>query len=96
MRSFPCLIVEAKPPEVAAEVGYHEGQMYAAYLKQNYPTGINPGHFVLATNRIDFLAGYLPELQRILPRPTYRPLQTFVTYRLTVVPLVIHFTHTTT
>jgi hypothetical protein len=56
--SFPCLIVEAKPPEVPCEVGYHEAQMYAAYLNQNYPTGTNPAHFVFATNGIDFLGGY--------------------------------------
>ena len=57
-RSFPCLIVEAKAPEVAAEVGYHEGQMYAAFLNRNYPTGINPSHFVLATNGKQFMFGY--------------------------------------
>ena len=57
-RSFPCLIVEAKPPDVPTEVGYLEAQMYAAYLNRNYPTGINPAHFVLATNGIAFQAGF--------------------------------------
>ncbi|WP_158789999.1 P-loop NTPase fold protein [Granulicella sp. L60] len=57
IRSFPVLIVEAKPPDVPVEVGYHEAQMYAAYLNQNYPTGINPAHFVFATNGVDFMAG---------------------------------------
>lgn len=57
-RSFPCLIVEAKPPEVPAEVAYHEAQMYAAYLNQNYPTNINPARFILAVNGTDFQAGY--------------------------------------
>jgi len=57
-RSFPCLIVEAKSPEVAVEVGYREAALYAAYLNQNYPTGINPANFLLATNGIDFLFGY--------------------------------------
>jgi hypothetical protein len=56
--SFPCLIVEAKPPDVPAEVGYHEAQMYAGYLNRNYPTGINPAHFVFATNGITFQAGF--------------------------------------
>jgi hypothetical protein len=56
--SFPCLIVEAKTPEVAVEVGYHEAQLYAAYLNQNYPTGINPAHFILATNDKQFMFGY--------------------------------------
>jgi len=58
MRSFPVLIVEAKPPDVPAEVGYHEAQMYAAYLNQNYPTGINPAHFIFATNGLEFMVGY--------------------------------------
>jgi hypothetical protein len=58
IRSFPVLIVEAKPPDVPVEVGYHEAQIYAAYLNQNYPTGINPAHFVFATNGVDFMAGY--------------------------------------
>ena len=57
-RSFPCLIVEAKPPEVPVEVAYHEAQMYAAYLNQNYPTNINPARFILAVNGTDFQAGY--------------------------------------
>ena len=57
-RSFPCLIVEAKSPDVAVEVGYHEAQLYASFLNQNYPTGINPAHFVLATNGNEFAFGY--------------------------------------
>lgn len=57
-RSFPCLIVEAKAPEVAVEAAYHEAQLYASYLNQNYPTGINPAHFILGTNGIDFHAGF--------------------------------------
>jgi hypothetical protein len=61
-KSFPCLIVEAKPPEIPVEVGYHEAQMYAAYLNRNYPTGINPAHFVLATNGINFQAGFWDSL----------------------------------
>jgi hypothetical protein len=57
-RSFPCLVIEAKPPDVPVEVGYHEAQMYAAYLNCNYPTGINPAHYVFTTNGIDFQAGF--------------------------------------
>jgi hypothetical protein len=57
-RSFPCLLVEAKSPEVSVEVGYHEAALYAAYLNQNYPTGINPAHFLLATNGNEFLCGF--------------------------------------
>jgi hypothetical protein len=57
-RSFPCLIVEAKPSDVTVETGYHEAQMYAAYLNTNYPTGINPARFILATNGVDIQAGY--------------------------------------
>jgi hypothetical protein len=57
-RSFPCLIVEAKSPDVAVEVAYHEAAIYAAYLNQNYPTGINPARFLLAVNGTKFAAGY--------------------------------------
>jgi hypothetical protein len=57
-RSFPCLIVEAKAPDVAVEVGYHEASLYAAYLNQNYPTGVNPARFLLATNGKAFAFGY--------------------------------------
>jgi hypothetical protein len=32
--------------------------LYAAYLNQNYPTGINPAHFIFATNGVNFLFGY--------------------------------------
>ena len=56
-RSFPCLIIEAKAPDVAVEIGYHEASLYAAYLNQNYPTGINPAHFLFATNGIEFQFG---------------------------------------
>jgi hypothetical protein len=57
-RSFPCLIVEAKSPDVPAETGYHEAQLYAQFLNQNYPTGINPARFILAVNGINFQCGY--------------------------------------
>jgi hypothetical protein len=50
-KSFPCLIVEAKPPDVLSEVGYHEAQMYAVRVNCNYPTGINPAHFVSTSPR---------------------------------------------
>lgn len=57
-RSFPCLIVEAKSPDVPVETGYHEAQLYAQFLNQNYPTGINPARFILAVNGINFQCGY--------------------------------------
>ena len=57
-RSFPCLIVEAKSPEVSAETGYLEAQLYAQFLNQRYPSGINPAHFILATNGIRILCGF--------------------------------------
>ena len=41
-----------------AEVGYHDASLYAAYLNQNYPTGINPAHFLFATNGVEFQFGY--------------------------------------
>jgi hypothetical protein len=57
-RSFPCLIVEAKSPEVSAETGYREAQLYAQFLNQHYPSGLNPAHFVLATNGLQILCGF--------------------------------------
>src|ERR1019366_5713490 len=57
-RSFPCLIVEAKSPEVSAETGYLEAQLYAQFLNQHYPSGLNPAHFILATNGTQILCGY--------------------------------------
>jgi len=57
-RSFPCLVVEAKAPDVSVEVGYHEASLYGAYLNHNYPTGLNPTRFLFATNGVNFLFGY--------------------------------------
>jgi len=57
-RSFPCLVVEAKSPEVPAETGYTEAQLYAQFLNQHYASGLNPARFVIATNGIDILAGH--------------------------------------
>ncbi|HEY7334448.1 MAG TPA: hypothetical protein VH639_06165 [Bryobacteraceae bacterium] len=56
-RSFPCLVVEAKGPDTPVETAYHEASLYAAYLNQNYPTGINPARFLLATNGREILLG---------------------------------------
>jgi type I site-specific restriction endonuclease len=54
---FLASIVEAKLPEAAVETGYHEAALYALYLNQNYPTGINLARFLLATNGKEFVAG---------------------------------------
>jgi type I site-specific restriction endonuclease len=58
MRGFPLLVVEAKAPDVPAEVGYREASLYARHLNQAYPTNLNPCRFILATNGITLLAGY--------------------------------------
>ena len=44
------LIVEAKAPEVAVEVGFREACLYARHLNADYKSGLNPCHFVLASN----------------------------------------------
>ena len=56
-KAFPVLIVEAKAPDVKAEVGYREASLYARHLNQVYKTGLNPCQFILATNGRRLLAG---------------------------------------
>jgi hypothetical protein len=34
MRGFPLLVVEAKPPDVPAEVGYREASLYVKELRE--------------------------------------------------------------
>jgi hypothetical protein len=55
---FPVMVVEAKAPEVPAEVGYREASLYARHLNQQYRTGLNPCRSVLATNGKTVLFGY--------------------------------------
>jgi hypothetical protein len=57
MRSFPVLVVEAKGPDVPAEVGYREASLYARHLNQSYPADVNPCRFVIATNGTELLFG---------------------------------------
>jgi len=47
---FAVLIVEAKAPEVPVEVGFREACLYARHLNADYKSGLNPCHFVLASN----------------------------------------------
>ena len=47
---FAILIVEAKGPEVPVEVGFREACLYARHLNAEYKSGLNPCHFVLASN----------------------------------------------
>lgn len=56
-KAFPVMIVEAKEPDVNAEVGYREASLYARHLNQSYKTGLNPCQFILATNGRRLLAG---------------------------------------
>ncbi|MGO9271594.1 MAG: type I restriction endonuclease [Terriglobia bacterium] len=58
MRGFPVLIVEAKAPDVPAEVGYREASLYARHLNQSYRTNLNPCRFLVATNGKTLLFGY--------------------------------------
>jgi hypothetical protein len=57
-KALPILIVEAKAPEVAPEVGYREASLYARHLNQQYKTGLNPCRFLIACNGRRLLAGY--------------------------------------
>ena len=56
--ALPVLIVEAKAPEVAVEVGYREASLYARHLNQEYKTGVNPCHIIISCNGTDLLAGH--------------------------------------
>jgi hypothetical protein len=47
---FAVLVVEAKAPEVPVEVGFREACLYARHLNAEYRSGLNPCHFVLASN----------------------------------------------
>ena len=58
LHGFAISIVEAKAPGVPAEVGYREASLYARHINQKYPTGLNPAHFLLATNGDILLFGY--------------------------------------
>lgn len=57
-KAFPVLIVEAKAPDVEAEMGYRETSLYARHLNQAYRTGLNPCQLILATNGKRLLAGH--------------------------------------
>lgn len=57
MRGFPVLIVEAKAPDVNAEIGYRDACLYARHLNQSYPADFNPSRFVIATNGKTLLFG---------------------------------------
>ena len=47
---IPLLIVEAKSPDVAVEVGLREARLYAGEINKRYPPDVNPIGHVLASN----------------------------------------------
>ncbi len=51
---LPLLIVEAKSPDVAIEVGLREALLYAGQINKRYPPNVNPIGFVLASNGVQF------------------------------------------
>ncbi len=57
-RGFPVLVVEAKSPDLSAELGYREASLYARHLNQAYRTNINPCRFIMSTNGCKLLFGY--------------------------------------
>lgn len=57
IKSLPVMIVEAKSPEVAVEVGYREAALYARHLNQQYRSGLNPCKYILACNGVRLLVG---------------------------------------
>lgn len=69
IQGFPLLIVEAKDPTVAAEVGFREACLYARHLNSQYPSSFNPCKFVIATNGTVMLAGYWDQADPIHAAP---------------------------
>jgi GTPase SAR1 family protein len=47
---LPVLIIEAKAPDVAIELGLREARLYASEINRRYPPKINPIGFALASN----------------------------------------------
>lgn len=54
---FPVLVVEAKAPDVSAELALREARLYSQALNEHFPTGVNPVSWVVGSNGIDFLFG---------------------------------------
>ena len=54
---LPTMIVEAKAPDVPAEVGYREASLYARHLNQRFPSGVNPCSCLISTNGKALLFG---------------------------------------
>lgn len=50
LSGIPLVVVEAKSPEVAVEVGLREAQFYAAEINKRYAPNVNPIGFALACN----------------------------------------------
>lgn len=57
-KALPILIVEAKAPDVPAEVGYREAALYARHLNQSYRSGLNPCRYIIACNGDRLLLGH--------------------------------------
>jgi type I site-specific restriction endonuclease len=51
---IPLVIVEAKAPDVAIEVGLREARLYAGEINKRYPPEVNPIGFILASNGVQF------------------------------------------
>lgn len=60
------LVVEAKDPAVATEIGFREACLYARHQNSLYPTNLNPCRYVMASNGVTLLAGYWDQDQPVL------------------------------
>jgi GTPase SAR1 family protein len=54
---LPILVVEAKSPEEGLEDAYAEAQLYAFELNKQFPSGIGPAQWVLASNGREIYCG---------------------------------------
>ncbi len=89
-KSLPVLIVEAKSPDVAAEVGYREASLYARHLNQEYRSDLNPCRYILSCNGTHVLVGTWdskPELEYkvsdlTIGSPALQRLREYLHYRV--------------
>jgi hypothetical protein len=51
--SLPVAIVEAKSPDVSAEIAIREARLYGQMINEQYPTDFNPVQFAIGCNGVD-------------------------------------------
>lgn len=55
---FPLVVIEAKNPGESIEEGYRQARLYANELNGQFPHGISPSRYVIATNGVELWYGF--------------------------------------